>query len=205
MAIKPSSDIVLEVLKAADPLRAQATTQKLTALSTGSADAADDFAKALDAAGPPAAESPVIAVNASDMRARLAAAGLDAAKDQKAARVQLEFEASILKTFVDAILPKNEADVYGQGTAGDIWKSMLADQIAKQIAKSGAFGISKRLFSTHPLPGHEHLAGLSPGASSPLTDAALGGVAKMGNPATLMSSDSVFHPGAFLSTANNRS
>ena len=48
-------------------------------------------------------------------------------------------------------MPKNETDVYGEGTAGDIWKSMLSDQIARQIAKSGAFGISKQLFSTHPL------------------------------------------------------
>ena len=75
------------------------------------------------------------------------------AKDEKAARTEVEFEASILKTFVDAILPKNETDVYGQGSAGDIWKSMLADQIARQIAKSGAFGVSKRLFATHPFPG----------------------------------------------------
>ena len=87
------------------------------------------------------------------MRDRLAALNPGALADQKTTRTQVEFEASILKTFVDAILPKDETDVYGQGSAGDIWKSMLADQIAKQIAKSGAFGISKRLFATHPLPG----------------------------------------------------
>jgi len=156
MAIKPSSDIVLEVLKAADPARAQAVTQRLVALGAGEADGGDDFAKALDAAALPAISSSETAPYAGGMRDRLASLSPEAASDQKAARVQVEFEASVLKTFVDAILPKDEADVYGQGTAGDIWKSMLADQIAKQIAKSGAFGISKRLFATHGLPGHDH-------------------------------------------------
>ena len=159
MAIKPSSDIVLEVLKAADPLRAQAATQRLSVLGAGSVEAADDFTKVLDATTqPPPAERADIAANASNMRDRLAGLSLEAAKDDKAARTQVEFEASILKTFVDAILPKDETDVYGQGSAGDIWKSMLADQIAKQIARSGAFGISKQLFATHPLPGHAHPA-----------------------------------------------
>jgi flagellar protein FlgJ len=169
MAIKPSSDIVLDVLKAADPVRAQATTQRLSALGV---DEADDFTKVLDAAAQPSSPEPEIKANAANMRDRLAALNPDALGDQKAARTQVEFEASILKTFVDAILPKGETDVYGQGSAGDIWKSMLADQIARQIAKSGAFGISKRLFASHPLPSHIHPTLAASGA---VTDAALRG------------------------------
>ncbi|WP_158816257.1 rod-binding protein [Methylocapsa sp. S129] len=194
MAIKPSSDIVLEVLKAADPLRAQATTQRLQALGAGSVEDADDFAKALDATAQPPAASPEVAPNAANMRDRLDSISLDAANDQKAARTQLEFEASILKTFVDAILPKDESDVYGQGTAGDIWKSMLADQIARQIAKSGAFGISKRLFSSHPLPSHAHTIAA---ASGVLSDAAARGAGD--------SLEGGFRHGAFLSGVSNRS
>jgi peptidoglycan hydrolase FlgJ len=172
MAIKPSSDIVLEVLKAADPVRAQAATQRLSALGADSVDAADDFAKALDVAAKPPAAVGELTTSAANMRDRLAGINFDDAKAHKVAQTQIEFEASILKSFVDAILPKNEADVYGQGTAGDIWKSMLADQVAKQIAKSGAFGISKRLFSSHPMASHSHPA---LAASSALTDAALRG------------------------------
>jgi flagellar protein FlgJ len=175
MAIKPSSDIVLDVIKAADPVRAQAATQRLAALGAGGVDEADDFAKALDAATPQSAPDPDIKANAANMRDRLAALNPGALADQKATRTQIEFEASILKTFVDAILPKDETDVYGQGSAGDIWKSMLADQIAKQIARSGAFGISKRLFATHPLPGHSHPTLAASGA---LSDAALRGVSE---------------------------
>ncbi|MGA2794352.1 MAG: rod-binding protein [Roseiarcus sp.] len=199
MAIKPSSDIILEVLKAADPVRAQATTQRLVALGAGSVDAADDFTKVLDATEQSPVGGPEIAANAGGMRDRLTGVGLDAASDQKAARVQIEFEASILKTFVDAILPKDETNVYGQGTAGDIWKSMLADQIARQIAKSGAFGISKRLFATHPLSGHDHSAASPLASSDSLAGLANRGAAELASPAAFASGDA-----AFLSLAHDR-
>jgi peptidoglycan hydrolase FlgJ len=193
MAIKPSSDIVLDVLKAADPVRAQAATQRLATLGAGGVDEADDFAKVLDAAAQPSTPDPDIKANAADMRDRLAALNPGAIADQKMTRTQVEFEASILKTFVDAILPKDETDVYGQGSAGDIWKSMLADQIAKQIARSGAFGISKRLFATHQLPCHAHAALAASGA---LTDAALRGASE---------SDASLGLGGLLSNVSKRS
>jgi flagellar protein FlgJ len=192
MAIKPSSDIILDVLKAADPVRAQAAAQRLSALGAASADEADDFTKVLDASAPSSPIRADCAANAANMRDRLASLNLDSAEDQKAARTQVAFEASILKTFVDAILPKDETSVYGQGTAGDIWKSMLADQIAKQIAKSGAFGISKKLFATHPLPGHPATV-----ASGALTDAAIRGAGE--------SLDGGLRQGASLFGVSNRS
>jgi hypothetical protein len=122
---------------------------------------------------------------------RLAALNPNATADQKTAQTQVEFEASILKTFVDAMLPKDETDVYGQGSAGDIWKSMLADQIAKQIARSGAFAISKRLFDTHPMPGRAHPTLAVSGA---LNDAAMRGA-----------SEAAMGPGALLSGVSRRS
>jgi Rod binding domain-containing protein len=170
MAIKPGSDIVLDVLRAADPVREQATTQRLSALGAGGVDAPEEFSKALDAAQKPPAVQPASAADAGDMRDRLPGVDGAAAADLKAAKTKVEFEASILKTFVDEMMPKNETDVYGEGTAGDIWKSMLSDQIATQIARSGAFGIAKQLFATHPLT-----SPASALASSALSDAAASG------------------------------
>ena len=166
MAIKPASDIVLDVLRAADPVREQATTQRLSALSAGSVDAPEQFSKALDAAEKPAA-APVVLIDAANMRDRLPSVSAAAADDLKAAKTKVDFEASILKSFVDELMPKNETDIYGEGSAGDIWKSMLSDQIATQIARSGAFGISKELFATHPLA-----SPASALASATLSDAA---------------------------------
>lgn len=205
MAIKPSSDIVLEVLKAADPLRAQATTQRLTALGGGSVGAADDFAKVLDATEQSPIERPEAGPDLSNMRVRLSGVSLDEANAQKAARTEIDFEASMLKTFVDAILPKDEADVYGQGTAGDIWKSMFADQIARQIAKSGAFGISKRLFATHPLPGQDHPAISSLPSSDPSASLLLRRSREVADPLMSISGDAALRQDAFSSLTNNRS
>lgn len=205
MAIKPSSDIVLEVLKAADPLRAQATTQRLTALGDGGVGAADDFTKALDAAEQPSLAVRPVGPDLSNMRNRLSAVSLDQINAQKAARTEIDFEASMLKTFVDAILPKDEADVYGQGTAGDIWKSMFADQIARQIAKSGAFGVSKRLFATHPLPGQSPIAGSSLLSSGASNGFALRHIGETADPLIAISSDAALRQDAFSSLVHNKS
>src|SRR5882724_7076695 len=100
MAIKPSSDIVLDVLKAADPVRAQAAAQRLSALGAANLDAPDEFTKVLEAAQQaPVADSDIV-TDAANMRDRLQNLDAGAMNDLKAARTQVEFEASILKSFV---------------------------------------------------------------------------------------------------------
>jgi Rod binding domain-containing protein len=154
MAIDASSDIVLEVAKAADPTRAAAVAQRLNALSGAAGADAADFADTLAATAPAAASGP----SAADARARFAAAADAAdADDQKTAKVKTEFESVMLNSFVSEMLPKDASTVFGQGLAGDMWKSMLADQVSRQIAKSGALGIGKRLFATHPLAASDAL------------------------------------------------
>ena len=151
MAIDASSDIVMEVAKAADPARAAAAAQRLNALAGAAGAAAADFAETLAATAPTAANEP----SAVDARARFAAAA-DAA-GEKAAKVKTEFESVMLNTFVSEMLPKDASSVFGQGLAGDMWKSMLADQVSRQMAKSDALGIGKRLFATHPLAASDAL------------------------------------------------
>ena len=50
-----------------------------------------------------------------------------------------------------AFLRRASGAVFGKGAAGDIWRSMLSEQVSRQIAKSDALGIAKRLFASHPL------------------------------------------------------
>ncbi len=148
MAIDPSTDIIVDVIKAADPQRAAATAQRLGALGNAPAPGASNFSAALDQTArlPDVKAAP--APYAADARARLSAVNAPGA--DKAARVQVEFEAVLLNSFVSEMLPKTTSNVFGQGLAGDMWKSMLADQISRQVAKSGALGIGKQLFATHP-------------------------------------------------------
>jgi Rod binding domain-containing protein len=155
MATDPSSDIVLEVAKAADPMRAAAVAQRLNSLAgAGSVDGAD-FAQTLAATAESSAPGAAAAVSAipgaADARARFAAAAAADSADERANKVKTGFEAVMLNSFVSEMMPKDAESVFGQGMAGDMWKSMLADQVSRQIAKSDVLGIAKRLFSTHPL------------------------------------------------------
>ena len=151
MAIQPPSDIVLDVARAADPERAAAVARRLTGLAApaDATDAGADFSAALDQANPAPSTASAPIAGAFDMRARLADTAQ--AQSDKAKQAQVQFEAVLLNSFVSEMLPKDTPEAYGQGLAGDMWRSMLADQVSRKIASSGALGIGQRLFATHPM------------------------------------------------------
>ena len=43
------------------------------------------------------------------------------------------------------MMPKNAAGTYGQGMAGEMWKSMMAEKLADVVAEGGGIGIADRL------------------------------------------------------------
>ena len=145
MSFNPKSDVILDVLKAADPSRASVAAERLAALGVGKTPPAD-FSASLNEADASIRQS--AAAGFADARAHLAQA---AGAPDKTARVKTEFEAMALGPFVNEILPKETSGLFGGGAVGDMWRSMLADQIGRQIAKSGALGLSRRLFATHAL------------------------------------------------------
>jgi flagellar protein FlgJ len=154
MAFNPRTDVILEVASAADPSRATVAAQRLSALAGSNAPAAD-FAADLDRTAGAASATPPVA-NAADMRSRLPAAlgGAD-----KLGQAKTQFEAMMLNSFVSEMLPKDTGEVFGQGMAGDMWRSMLAEQVSTQIAKSGKLGLARRLFATHEVGLHSARVG----------------------------------------------
>jgi len=143
MAFNPRTDVVLEVASAADPSRASLAAQRLNELAGANAPAAD-FAADIDRAAQ--ASSTAAVANAADARSRLAEAP---GGPGKLAQAKTQFEAMMLNSFVGELLPKDTDQVFGQGMAGDMWRSMLAEQVSMQIAKSGKLGLARRLFATH--------------------------------------------------------
>ncbi len=143
MVFNPRTDVVLEVASAADPSRASLAAQRLNALA-GSNTRATDFAADIDRAAQ--ASSPRAIADAADARSRLAETP---GGPGKVAQAKTQFEAMMLNSFVGQLLPKDTDEVFGQGMAGDMWRSMLADQVSMQIAKSGKLGLARRLFATH--------------------------------------------------------
>ena len=61
-----------------------------------------------------------------------------------------KFEAFILQMFVELMLPKDATNVFGKGTAGTVWRSMLAEQISNEMAKGNGIGIAKQLAKSRP-------------------------------------------------------
>jgi flagellar protein FlgJ len=150
MSLAPSTDLVLEVSRAADPTRAGAVRDKLASLSTGAPDTGDGFQAALGAAaGATAPLSPRPGSTVSPL------SSLSPAK-----KAQRMLESAFLTQFIEEMLPKDAPSAFGQGYAGDMWRSMLAQRVADQVAASGRLGIGDRLFANRPLEGRHDL--LSP-------------------------------------------
>jgi len=149
MAIDPANDIIIDVIRAADPQRATAAAQRLYAI--GNPGTSADFATTLDETVPAPARSATPRLEAPGALSSFAR--LNGAGTSKAESTAVNFEAVLINNFIGEMLPKDKGDFFGAGLAGDMWKSMLADQISRQIAKSGELGIGKRLFATHPIAG----------------------------------------------------
>jgi hypothetical protein len=136
MSIFPTTDIVADVARAADPQRLHAAMRRLADASPGASPGAADFATYLTdsaqrttAAAKPANPSPV------DRNARQPA-GLG--------QIAQQFEAFLLQSFLETLLPKDD-HAFGGGTAGNIWRSMTAEQIGGQLARHGVIGLDKVL------------------------------------------------------------
>jgi len=63
-----------------------------------------------------------------------------------------QFEAFVLQTFVQAMLPKHADGVFGRGLPGEVWKSMMAEVLAKELAESGRAGIAKQIAERAGVP-----------------------------------------------------
>ena len=149
MSIKPPSDIVLDVARNADADIAATATRRLEALASTQATDLPSFGVTLQGVGPrPAREAAATLAGVKLAPRPQSAAHMGMAREREVAQ---QFEATVLSAFINDAMPKNASAYYGQGTAGDIWKSMLSDQIAHQLAKSGSLGLARRLFARGPL------------------------------------------------------
>jgi Rod binding domain-containing protein len=66
-----------------------------------------------------------------------------------------KFEAFVLQSFIQSMLPENTESVFGEGLSGDMWKSMMAEQLAGSMARAGGIGIADRLLADSYAVGEE--------------------------------------------------
>lgn len=63
--------------------------------------------------------------------------GAEAFKAKGADKARKSFEAFALQVFIGSMLPKENTKLFGTGSAGKLWQSLLAEKLADQIASSG--------------------------------------------------------------------
>lgn len=139
MAISPPSDLIIDVVRAADPAAVQEAQAKLKA--SKAAFAAHSLAESGNGFG--------AAMNIVDQSGTAAGLG-NPAVSAKMAEMPDEyrrFEASVLSTFVNSMLPQETEEIYGKGSAGEFWKSMMAEKIADELSKRGGVGIAEQMYS----------------------------------------------------------
>ncbi len=149
MAISPPSDLLLDVARAADPAKVREATAKLARLAADPSSANEGFGKALAAAKAdrPVAPAPY-AASASPVLVPGTAGSLRASAQPKTDTYR-KFEAVLLQNFVESMLPKDD-ETFGDAASAGIYRSMMAEQLANQIANAGGIGIAKAIEKAHP-------------------------------------------------------
>ncbi len=130
MAISPSSDLVLDVAMAADPQTMRASVEKLRTMVSDRVAAQvqlsrDSFASMQQTGIAPDGGTPK-APNAPNAAYK-------------------KFEAFMLQSFVESMFTSDNQAVFGQGIAGDYWKSMMAEAVANKMTDAGGIGIARML------------------------------------------------------------
>ncbi len=138
MAINPGSDLLTEALLAAEPQQAKAAAERLAELAPVDSSAAAAFEKTLaaEAAGPQFA-TPKMPLSVS--------IGSQATVIPKPAHPYQLFEATMLKSFFEMMLPTKAKAVFGSGLAGDCWRSMLAQALGTAASQGQGIGIAREL------------------------------------------------------------
>lgn len=131
MAINPPTDIVLDVVNAADPARVEVAQARLKA-------------------GQAAAEAQRLASTDRAFDANLVkehirdSASLHSSEKKDVPQAYRKFESMVLSSFLKSMMPDSE-EIYGKGATGEIWKGMMAEQLAGEISKKGGIGIADKL------------------------------------------------------------
>lgn len=149
MAISTPGDLVLDVVRAADPAAAQTARARLASFAGKALDLGFRVAHA-DTSPRPAADAPSAVPEAF-----------------------AKFEAMVLQTFMQSMLPKDTESVYGEGLAGQMWQTMLAEKLGEAMASRGGIGIADRILRDHYVQGEETvpLQGVSQDPDKPERDA----------------------------------
>jgi peptidoglycan hydrolase FlgJ len=151
VSISPPSDIVLGVASAVDPEKYRAAAERLSRLGETATGASEPVVAPVStdktgATNHAAAAQPTFTLPNTKPTGQSASTKTSSttATDRET-KAYKKFEAYLMQTFVESMLPKNASGIYGSGTAGEIWRSMLAEHVANEMASGTALGIAENI------------------------------------------------------------
>lgn len=136
MAVTLSSDLVMDVIRNADPARRNVAFAKLQAAG-GSPTQDVAFEGMVDAlqTRESIASRPPLTLTFSGARS-----------PSKQAETPFKgFERMVLRNLFETLLPESESGAFGTGPSAGVWRSMAADQMAGVYADAGGIGIARML------------------------------------------------------------
>jgi len=139
------SDLILGVASAANAAKQREAVARLERLSGQTARAVDAATAATETET--SWSTAVKSAAANRPRATAPIAPPSTNEGTKPDEVYVQFEAVLLQNMVEGMMPKDSEAMFGSGTAGSIWKSMLAEKIAAEIARAGTVGLAKQIAS----------------------------------------------------------
>ena len=141
MAVKLSSDLILDVMRNADPARRNAAVARLQSLQLTDQ---TSFATALDGLKIQVPGN----VGDSGSQGNLATRSLHLAPQfpgsQESGAYQ-GFERLVLRNLFETLLPDEKSGAFGGGPSAGVWRSMAADQLAGVYSSSGGIGLATML------------------------------------------------------------
>jgi hypothetical protein len=153
VSIQPPSDIVLDVAQAADPAKSMAATQKLLrGAAPGDVDTA--FSNVMENVSVPMDKTASLKTQLGLMNARTALNQTSNADDVRTKAYQ-GLEALVFQNLFETTLPHDTS--LGDGMAGNVWRSMMAEQLGKQTAKMIDLGLFPKADGAHASELHKSL------------------------------------------------
>jgi hypothetical protein len=126
MGVSLPSDLIVDVMRGADPAKLQQATARLQSLESPSQESRA-FANVLDRVDVPQT------------------APASAPSRESASGPYVEFEQMVLRNMFEAMLPAETSGAFGSGPSAGIWRSLAADQLAALHASAGGIGIAAEL------------------------------------------------------------
>lgn len=129
------SDLILDVMRAADPARAQDARKRL-----GAPSGTDSFGAALANAvtGERVSVTSQPGVGASQPFQ-------PPHKIPRGQTVGQSFEAAMLRPFLDSILSSGPSNAFGSGLAGSSFRGFFLDHLSEQLSQSSRLGLARMI------------------------------------------------------------